>query len=237
MPGNILCVSLWRMENPTCPKCNGQSIRNGMRQGRQRFRCKTCRTQFLNQYQYQAVRKETNKQIIVLVKEGCGIRSIARLLSISPTTVQRRILRIAAVIQKPPVVYGKDYEVDELCTFIGRKDRKRWVAYALRKDNRQVVDFRIGTRSKRTLKPLLDTLILAQTKRVYTDGLPYYRNLLDPIIHRVKRFGTNHIERMNLTLRTHLKRLNRRTICFSRSFAMLNACLKIYFWYDADRFL
>ncbi|HMW09684.1 MAG TPA: transposase, partial [Bacteroidia bacterium] len=31
-------------------------------------------------------------------------------------------------------------------------------------------------------------------------------------------------------LRTHLKRLNRRTICFTRSAIMLFACLKIYFW-------
>ena len=49
-------------------------------------------------------------------------------------------------------------------------------------------------------------------------------------LHSVKRFGTNHIERKNLTLRTHLKRLNRGTICFSRSLIVLNAVLKIYFW-------
>ncbi|WP_371414537.1 hypothetical protein [Flavobacterium sp. YO12] len=33
-----------------------------------------------------------------------------------------------------------------------------------------------------------------------------------------------------MTLRTHLKRLNRCTICSSRSLAVFNAILKIYFW-------
>ena len=41
--------------------------------------------------------------------------------------------------------------------------------------------------------------------------------------------GTNHIERHNLTIRTHIKRLTRRTICFSRKAIMLYAVLKIYF--------
>ncbi|MFY1046718.1 IS1 family transposase [Chryseobacterium sp. GP-SGM7] len=35
---------------------------------------------------------------------------------------------------------------------------------------------------------------------------------------------------MNLNIRTHLKRLNRRTICFSKSNLILIAILKIYFW-------
>ncbi|MDL2326931.1 IS1 family transposase [Bacteroidales bacterium OttesenSCG-928-A14] len=32
----------------------------------------------------------------------------------------------------------------------------------------------------------------------------------------------------NLTLRTHLKRLSRKTICFTRSVEMLSSCLKLY---------
>ncbi|WP_188464902.1 IS1 family transposase [Marivirga lumbricoides] len=38
------------------------------------------------------------------------------------------------------------------------------------------------------------------------------------------------MERKNLSLRTHLKRLNTRSICFSKSKVMLIACLTIYFW-------
>ncbi|WP_262497378.1 MULTISPECIES: IS1 family transposase [Chryseobacterium] len=49
-------------------------------------------------------------------------------------------------------------------------------------------------------------------------------------MHQTKRFGTNAIERKNLSIRTHLKRLNRKTICFNKSIVMLTSILKIYFW-------
>ncbi|WP_090469263.1 IS1 family transposase [Mucilaginibacter sp. OK268] len=37
------------------------------------------------------------------------------------------------------------------------------------------------------------------------------------------------MERKNLNLHTYLNRLNRRTIRFSKSISMLEACLKIFF--------
>jgi IS1 family transposase len=73
--------------------------------------------------------------------------------------------------------------------------------------------------------------LLARCKQIYTDGLDIYGFVIPKKLHRVKRYGTNHIERKNLSLRTHLKRLNRKTIAFSKSLLMLEACLKIYFWY------
>ena len=49
-------------------------------------------------------------------------------------------------------------------------------------------------------------------------------------IHKVFKHCTNKIERNNLTLRTHMKRLNRKTICYSIANLMLEACLRIYIW-------
>ncbi|MFC5981187.1 IS1 family transposase [Flavobacterium salmonis] len=77
---------------------------------------------------------------------------------------------------------------------------------------------------------VLETLKLSEAKETFTDRLKNYRYLIEEKLHSVKRFGTNDIERKNLTLRTHLKRLNRRTICFSKSLVVLIAILKIYFW-------
>jgi IS1 family transposase len=111
-----------------------------------------------------------------------------------------------------------------------RKDDQYWVTYAIRKDTKDVVDFTVGSRTKKTLKRITDTLLLAKAKKIYTDKLLQYKTIIPGSIHRTSLHGTNHIERMNLTLRTHLKRLGRRTICFSKSIAMLVACLKIYFW-------
>ena len=79
-----------------------------------------------------------------------------------------------------------------------------------------------------TLNAVLETLRLSDAKRVYTDRLRNYRSLIETKIHRTLLYGTNHIERHNLTIRTHLKRLARKTICFSRSAVILSAILKIY---------
>jgi insertion element IS1 protein InsB len=194
-----------------------------------------CRKTFITSYTNLAYHATTNQKIVSLIKERCGVRSISRLLGISVTTIQRRKLKISAQIKRPPIQFGKEYEVDELCTFLGYKKKRLWVVYALRRGDNEVVDLRVGSRSNKTFKPLIETLLLSNAKKIYTDGLKNYRCLIPYSIHKVSRFGTNHIERMNLNLRTHLKCLTRRTICFNRSQAMLIACLRIYFWGGVSR--
>ncbi len=214
-----------------CPICNGKTIKYGKtKKGMQRYKCNGCNYRFQDGYSYKAYNINTNPQIVQLTKEGVGIRSIARLLSISPTTVIKRIKAISKQIQLPFLTKNKTYELDEICTYIQQKEKRIWIAYAIRKDTKEVVSFTVGKRSNKTLKVITDTLILSSAKKVFTDKLRNYRFLLPKRIHNTKKYGINHIERKNLTLRTHLKRLGRRTICYSKSIAMLIACLKIYFW-------
>jgi IS1 family transposase len=200
------------------------------KKGKQRYKCKSCGKTFLTAYSYASYRPSTNGQIKTLVKEGVGIRSISRILGISKNTVLSRIQSIATRISRPKIYQGKEYQLDELCTFIGYKRNFTWIAYAIRKDSKEVIDFKVGKRTNKTLRSVTTTLILSNPKKIHTDKLKNYRYLIPPELHHSKKYGTNHIERKNLSLRTHLKRLNRRTICFSRSHAMLVACLKIYFW-------
>ncbi len=53
--------------------------------------------------------------------------------------------------------------------------------------------------------------------RFTTDGWPNYQQQLSQLKHLVGKILTQRIERHHLTLRTHIKRLARRTICFSKS--------------------
>ncbi|MBW7867331.1 MAG: hypothetical protein H3C31_03280 [Brumimicrobium sp.] len=99
------------------------------------------------------------------------------------------------------------------------------------------MDISVGTCCKRTLLKVTETLILSEAKIIYTDGLDLYKQLIPKTIHEKHKRCTNHIERQNLTLRTHLKRLNRRTICYSKSLVMLLAMVKIYFWYSIQKCL
>lgn len=80
------------------------------------------------------------------------------------------------------------------------------------------------------LSKVVNTAILSGVKCIKTDGLILYKYLIPPGLHISNAYKINYIERYNLNLRTHLNRLQRRTICFSRSKAMLEAYLKINFW-------
>ncbi|WP_408074297.1 IS1 family transposase [Flavobacterium rhizophilum] len=214
-----------------CNFCNGKCIKNGFQiNGSQRYKCTICRKGQQNKYNYNACKPSTNKNIIIFTKEGLGIRSTARILKISTTTVLKRIVSIARNIHQPVISRGKIYEVDEMCTYIRHKRNFIWLVYALDKKSKTVVSFNVGKRTNKTLSRVVDTLKLSEAKKVFTDKLKNYRYLIDGDLHSVKRFGTNNIERKNLTLRTHLKRLNRRTICFSKSLLVLISVLKIYFW-------
>lgn len=198
--------------------------------GKQRFICKNCKKTQVENYTYQAYQPNINQQTITLTKEGLGIRSTARVLHISTTTLLKHIVTIAQNIPQPVIPKGKTYEVDEIRTFLKRKNKLTWIVYALERENKKVVSFSVGPRTNKTLNAVLKTLGFSEAKHIFTDGLKNYSYLLAKGIHKVKHYGTNHIERNNLNLRTHLKRLNRKTICFSRSLAVLTAVLKIYFW-------
>lgn len=198
--------------------------------GNQRYICKGCKRTRVGNYVYQAYKPDVDKNIIQFTKEGLGIRSASRILKISTTTLLKRIVLIAKNISQPIISRGKSYEVDEICTYIRHKQNFIWLVYALEKDSKKVVSFNVGKRTNKTLSRVLDTLKLSEAKKIFTDKLKNYKYLIDSKLHSVKRFGTNHIERQNLTLRIHLKRLNRRTICFSKSLIVLISVLKIYFW-------
>ncbi|HRE77741.1 MAG TPA: IS1 family transposase [Flavobacterium sp.] len=215
-----------------CPHCkSNQIIKNGFTKNRkQQFYCKSCKTRSIDFYSNNAYCKYINSSIIRLTKEGVGIRSTARILNISPTTVLRRIILIAKAIKSPSISMGKIYEVDEMRSFISNKSRPIWIVYALQRKTKKVVSFAIGKRTLRTLGTVINTLQLSKPKRIYTDGLRHYKSLTEKTIHCVKRYGTNQIERNNLTLRNNLKRLNRKTICYSKSYSVLLCVLKIYFW-------
>ncbi len=110
------------------------------------------------------------------------------------------------------IAFGKTYELDELCTYIRNKNNRIWIAYSIRKNTREVIDFKVGKRTNKTLRSVVSMLLLSDVKKIYTDKLKQYRSLIPSQIHKTTQYGTNHIERMNVNLRTHLKRLNRKTI-------------------------
>jgi len=203
----------------SCPNCKTSNvIKNGTTKNKkQQYQCKNCNKRFISSYSYNAYFPETNKNIVLLTKEELGIRSTSRILKISTTTLLKRIRTIAQMAEPPRIVKGKTYEIDEMRTYVKRKDKLIWIVYALERETKNIVSFNVGNRSNKTLNAVITTVQLSNPLAIYTDRLKHYRYLVDQKIHKTKRYGTNYIERKNLTLRTHIRRLNRRTICYSKS--------------------
>jgi len=108
-------------KNLKCKYCSGICVKNGkQKNGKQRFKCKSCRKKQQKDYLYQA-HNSINNNIIAFIREGVGVRSIARLLHISATTLMKRIKEISYKITIPPITINSVFEVDEIKTFVGRK--------------------------------------------------------------------------------------------------------------------
>jgi insertion element IS1 protein InsB len=75
------------------------------------------------------------------------------------------------------------------------------------------------------LKALLAPLGI---QHFYTDGADVYSRHLEPEQHTVGKIQTQKIERKHLTFRTRLKRLMRKTICFSKSILLHDIVIGLF---------
>ena len=198
--------------------------------GNQKLRCKSCKRYQLLSYSYKGCLTETKRMIIKLCKVNVGIRDISKFLEISANSVIKNIKKGHDIKRNSVLLTNQTYEIDEMRTYVGNKRNTKWIVYAINKKTKQVIDIAVGSRTKLTLKKVTDTLLLSSPKAIYSDALNIYKNLIPKNIHKVQAHRINYIERMNLTLRTKLKRLNRKTICYSKKSSMLLACIKILVW-------
>ncbi len=118
--------------------------------------------------------------------------------------------------------------MDEQWSFVGAKKKPRWLFYAYDRVKRKVLCHVFGRRTKATLNRLLTLLGHTSIRYFMTDAWPVYSSILPAEKHIIGKRWTQRIERHNLNLRTHIKRLNRKTICFSKSPEMHD---KVIGWY------
>lgn len=162
-----------------CMYCKGVCVKNGLTNDKkQRFLCRTCSRSFIEHYKNHASQININSSIQSFLKEGCGIRSISRILKISATTVLKRIKMIAKAINKPALEINKEYELDELCTFAGCKKQQVWVVYSIQKDDRRIIALTIGSRTNKILSQVTDQLFHTYPAKIYTDKLLQYKTLI-----------------------------------------------------------
>lgn len=124
-------------------------------------------------------------------------------------------------------------ELDELWTFVGKKKQARWLWIALERRTRGVLAWVLGDRSEATAFKLWDRLPLTPEQRLKgtfcTDLWRAYDEPLVGVKRLTRRGETNHVERLNCTLRQRLGRLVRKSLSFSKSDEMLEASLTLAF--------
>lgn len=212
-----------------CKNCQDFCIKKGCQNRRQTYYCKSCKRYQQKTYTYKLCTVSDEQTIVKLNNIGVGVSGMARFTGMSKSNIINKIRQISKKIVKPEIKEEQQtYEVDEMHTFIKRKSDHCYITYALNKKTRQVIGLVVGGRTKETIGRVIESLKGLNPKQIFTDKLNVYRGLIDKSIHTASAYQINHIERFNLTLRTHLKRLSRKTICFSKSKEMLESCLRIY---------
>jgi insertion element IS1 protein InsB len=122
----------------------------------------------------------------------------------------------------------EEAEVDEMWSFVGKKQEPRWLWHALDHRTRQVLAYVFGRRKAEVFLQLKALLTPFGITRYYTDYWGAYARHLAPEGHRPGKHNTQQIERKHLTLRTRIKRLVRKTICFSKSITMHDIVIGLY---------
>jgi insertion element IS1 protein InsB len=113
-------------------------------------------------------------------------------------------------------------------SFVGKKDTKCWIWLALARVRKRFVGFVTGSRGIKTGRKLWAKIKDIPVTNYASDDWNAYQDFIPANKHLVGKQYTNSIEGFNSNFRLFLKRLNRRTKCYSKTQEMLNICLKLY---------
>lgn len=219
-----------------CPHCGSDQVvkRGKTENGKQRYLCQhqNCFTKtFILDYTYLGYLPEVKEQIVDMALNGSGIRDTARVLQISTTTVINELKKKEsslesinrAVLQRlnpsdivVDIQKVEEAELDEMWSYVGKKGQQRWLWHAIDHRSGALLAYTFGDRKDAVFLELKALLAPFGITRFYTDALGAYERHLPASQHIVSKANTQKIERKHLTLRTRIKRLARKTICFSK---------------------
>jgi insertion element IS1 protein InsB len=109
-----------------------------------------------------------------------------------------------------------DVQADEQWSYVGNKKNQRWLWYAIDAVTGCVLSFVFGRRKDAVCEQLISNLKAFNIRTYYTDDWVSYSALIPKEKHVIGKQNTQKIENKNLLLRTRIKRLTRKTICFSK---------------------
>jgi insertion element IS1 protein InsB len=137
----------------------------------------------------------------------------AVLKHLQPKQVEVEIWRADAL----EVRRGLSSELDEMWSYVQSKAHPRWLWHAIDHHTGKVLVYVFGRRQDTVFGELQALLEPFGITRYFTDGWGAYERHLDATQHQVGKANTQKIESKHINLRTRIKRLVRRTICFSKT--------------------
>lgn len=140
----------------------------------------------------------------------------------------RALLELKPHITTVSVVRVDEAEADEMWSFVGSKANPRWLWHAIERHSGKVLAYVFGTRSDRVLKELRDLLAPFGVVNLFTDDWGAYHRVPLADKHHIGKRNTQRIERKHLTWRTRIKRLTRKSICFSKSEEMHDTVIGLF---------
>lgn len=216
-----------------CKYCNStEVVRYGTQSGHSRFRCKDCCRIFKTEYTYRAYEPGVKEQISDMAVNGSGVRDTARVLGIGKNTVISELKKNSTEIvyinpyigiqgstPRPTYLFESpmDVQIDEQWSYVGNKGEQRWLWSAIDAATGRVLSFVFGRRTDEVCEKLLENLKAFNIRKYYTDDWGSYSALIPKDKHVIGKKYTQKIENRFLLLRTRVKRLARKTICFSKS--------------------
>ena len=218
-----------------CPSCKSLDVvKHGNTSNcKQRFLCKNpnCdRDTFILNYDYNGCEPCIKDKVIDLTMNASGVRDISRVLKIDKNTVIRTLKNTAQPDRVNKTLLEEvnpcnitveiqlvdEAELDEMWSFVGSKDNQRWLWWAIDHNTGDVLAYTFGSRKDEVFKELKKMLSPFGIGHFYSDDWGAYSRTLHPTEHTIGKEKTWRIERKHLNLRTRIKRLARRTICFSK---------------------
>lgn len=113
-------------------------------------------------------------------------------------------------------------QLDEMWTFVGKKENKQWLWLALNPLNRQIIAFHVGGRGRVDAQLFYENIpaVFKHEGAFFSDYWQAYVSVFKQEDHFAvgKDSGlTAYIERFNCTLRQRVSRLGRKALSFSKS--------------------
>ncbi len=143
---------------------------------------------------------------------------------LKPERVEVEIIRV----EEPKEAGIEESELDEMWSYVGKKSNPRWLWHAIDRRTGQVLAYVFGRRKDQAFLQLKKLLEPFGIKRYCTDGWGAYERHLPAEAHEIGKRKTQRIERKHLRLRTRIKRLARKTICFSKTEEMHDLVIGLF---------